>query len=64
MDQRNFSQRWHTTIIIVYGEVIDAAASPALIAENLKDRYLFCSVVMQHCSRSTPYRPAPARELL
>jgi len=48
----------------VYGEVIDAAASPALIAENLKDRYLFCSVVMQHCSRSTPYRPAPARELL
>ena len=34
VDQRNFSQRWHTTIIVVHGEVIDAAALPALIAEN------------------------------
>jgi GNAT superfamily N-acetyltransferase len=27
-------QRWHTTIIVVHGEVIDAAALPALIDEN------------------------------
>ncbi len=27
-------QRWHTSIIVVHGEVIDAAALPALIAEN------------------------------
>ena len=27
-------QRWHTTTILAHGEVIDAAALPALIAEN------------------------------
>jgi GNAT superfamily N-acetyltransferase len=27
-------QRWHTTIIVVHGDVIDAAALPALIDEN------------------------------
>jgi hypothetical protein len=27
-------ERWRTTIVVVHGEIIDAAALPALIAEN------------------------------
>ncbi len=34
MGQQILRQRWHTTIIVVHGEVVDAAALPALIAQN------------------------------